>query len=284
MPSNVHTDLLCNEVEDIFNREVFGKSINNETGQWKIPMEDHVLTKVSFSNTQARHVCKNLHRILPFICKNLSSEESQKWARAVDLYCQSMQLLRARHHFTIERVLEFQKTVDDFMDLWHILTGRDGFGNYMHALDVGHVGEQLLAFGNLYRYSQQGWEALNKKFKHSFFYNTCRGGGRHGVQSKILSIMYMFLREMFWRFGWAEEFFSKYIYPKVEGEEFHVNMDNCYDRPKKLDDTQIETIAKAIVDLGDEFDVMGSEVAPELQDILDNMDPEEYNRIIEAFE
>ena len=61
-------------------------------------------------------------------------------------------------------------------------------------------------------------------------------------------------------------------------------MDNCYDRPKKLDDTQIETIAKAIVDLGDEFDVMGSEVAPELQDILDNMDPEEYNRIIEAFE
>ena len=73
MTSNVHTDLLCNEVDEIFNRKVFGKSITNETGQWKILMENHVLTKVSFSNTQARHVCKNLHRILPFIGEHLSS-------------------------------------------------------------------------------------------------------------------------------------------------------------------------------------------------------------------
>lgn len=118
------------------------------------------------------------------------------WKEVVIYYCTTMKLLRARHHFDEVRVLEFQESADKFYDLWLKLCGRDGVGNYMHSLGAGHVGEQLQKFGNLYRYSQQGWEAVNKKVKKVFFNQTSMGGGWHGGSSKIKPIMYLFLREV----------------------------------------------------------------------------------------
>ena len=41
----------------------------------------------------------------------------------------------------------------------------DGMTNYKHALCTGHMVYFLLTNGNLYRYSQQGWEALNCRLK-----------------------------------------------------------------------------------------------------------------------
>ena len=105
-------------------------------------------------------------------------------------------MLRARYDFDLGRVLDFQFCVDNFMDLWHKLTGRDGIGNYFHLLDVGHVADQLLMHGNLYKYLQQGWEAVNKKAKKIFLTKTAMGGGTGGF-GKLLTILLLFLREMF---------------------------------------------------------------------------------------
>ena len=81
----------------------------------------------------------------------------------------------------------------------------------MHLLDVGHVSDQLKLHSNLYRYSQQGWEAVNKKARKVYFTKTAMGGGSKSV-GKLLPILEMFLRELFWRFGWADEFFLKHVY------------------------------------------------------------------------
>ncbi len=68
--------------------------------------------------------------------------------------------------------------------------------------------------GNLYKYSQQGWESLNEKFKLSFFNHTQRGGnfGSEAAEherSYLKSIYMFFQREILWMSGVAEQHFSK---------------------------------------------------------------------------
>ena len=71
----------------------------------------------------------------------------------------------------------------------------------------------LRRYKNLYKYSQQGWEALNQKIKHYYFNNTDMGGcigGKHGegqTGRHTLPLMKMFQRCVMWRTGLGEAFF-----------------------------------------------------------------------------
>ena len=152
----------------------------------------------------------------------------------------------------------------------------------MHMLDVGHVCDSLLIEGNLYRFSQQGWEAINKKFRKIFFNQTAMGGGRGGSNSKLLPVFYFFLREMYWKFGWADNFFTKYVYPRAEGAEYtKLNIRDCYDRPTKLNNHQIELIAKALVAY--DPSVEGFDDSEAFAEILESVSEEEEQRILNAF-
>ena len=133
-------------------------------------------------------------------------------------------MLNARHHFSHEKVLSVQKKIDEFFDVWKKQTSEDGYGNYMHSLDVGHVCDNLEDVGNLYRLSQQGWEVVNKKVKKVFFNQTAMGGGHNGPTSKLLPVFYLFLRKMYWKFGWADDYFKNHVYPRAEGEEYIRNL------------------------------------------------------------
>jgi hypothetical protein len=46
--------------------------------------------------------------------------------------------------------------------------GVEGITNYLHMLGSGHIKYYMEIHGNLYKYSQQGWESLNAKYKHFF--------------------------------------------------------------------------------------------------------------------
>jgi hypothetical protein len=48
--------------------------------------------------------------------------------------------------------------------------------NYIHIIGSGHLSYFGKKYGNLYRFSQQGWEAMNKLLKHFYFNNTNHGG------------------------------------------------------------------------------------------------------------
>ena len=79
--------------------------------------------------------------------------------------------------------------------------------NYFHLLHAGHYSYFLLRYGNMYRYSQQGWENLNGRLKRIFHHNTQKGGGRGG-SSKFLPVVYTLAREMLWRFGYLDGLFK----------------------------------------------------------------------------
>ena len=65
---------------------------------------------------------------------------------------------------------------------------------------------------NLYKYSQQGWESLNSKFKQVYFRHTQRGGNygcntEENERTHLCSIMKAFQREVLWISGEAENHF-----------------------------------------------------------------------------
>jgi hypothetical protein len=82
--------------------------------------------------------------------------------------------------------------------------GDEGVTNYLHMLASGHIMEYLFKYKNLYRHSQQGWEALNHLLKTFYFRRTGRGGGKY-KRHKLLSIGRWLQRRMLWLCGWDED-------------------------------------------------------------------------------
>lgn len=120
--------------------------------------------------------------------------------------------------------------------------------NYFHFIVAGHFSYYLLKFENLYKYSQQGWERVNGKAKQTYNHATQKGGGKGG-SSKLLPIVYTFLRELLWRFGHGDELFKKHddeelTYGKIQKQ--HI-----------ADDKEIDLLVRTILNLGSEEDIFG---------------------------
>ena len=259
MPDTQSKENLVTEIESIMNKDVLVKkngNIKNSQGQWKVPLgTGHQLQEVSFSNRYARRVVKNLNLLLPVCTGNMAAETQVKWKKSIELYKLSMEQVRSRNHFNEPRLLSFQKTVDDFADLWLDLNGKHALSNYMHDLFSGHVFYFLKRYGNLYRYSQQGWEHIMGILKRTYHHSTAKGGGKGG-SSKLKPLVFALLRQQFWMFGHGDDFFKNHVYPR-EGEyiELDVLQKKTYRQPEKLTDSEIKILARAIIDMGTDDDM-----------------------------
>jgi len=74
--------------------------------------------------------------------------------------------------------------------------GKEVVTNYIHMLGSGHINYYMKAYGNLYKFLQQGWESLYENIKLAFFNHT-QCGGNFGTnvteQEKLyLKTIYMF--------------------------------------------------------------------------------------------
>jgi hypothetical protein len=79
-------------------------------------------------------------------------------------------------------------------------------------IGAGHLTYYLTKYRNLYKFSQQGWEAMNKKLKYFYFHNTNHGGcgGRKaGALSgdHVLPLMRLMQRSIMWTVGLGDTFF-----------------------------------------------------------------------------
>jgi hypothetical protein len=106
---------------------------------------------------------------------------------------------------SLDEVQEFQRYVDLFYNEYVELVGRRGITNYFHMLGSGHVAEYLLACGNLYIHSQQGWEAFNSFVKVFYFRRTNRGGGRSSECNRTRQMARRFGRRLIWMSGFTYE-------------------------------------------------------------------------------
>jgi hypothetical protein len=88
---------------------------------------------------------------------------------------------------------------------------RSRSGDQLHPKDgTGHLVYYFHKYRNLYRFLQQGWEALNQKIKKYYFNNTQRGGHVFGGELKqghLKPLWLFFSRYNMWRTGHGCAFF-----------------------------------------------------------------------------
>ena len=89
-----------------------------------------------------------------------------------------------------------------------------GVTNYLHLIGAGHLLYYLKQYGNLYRLSQQGWEALNKLIK-SHYHSKSNHGGCLGTKSgdmvrgkHLLPTANLITRRLCWLTRIGQEYFE----------------------------------------------------------------------------
>jgi hypothetical protein len=202
-------------IQSIVNTRILGSVVRPK--QWKVPLSEKkdAVNKVSLSNKKTRLYVDNIYHLINFV---FASEEDRQlketWTKMIQDYTQAMQLLRKKSEYTEQDIDQFQLLIDDFFMAYIEKSGagKEGVTNYIHMLGSSHIQYYMRTHGNLYKYSQQGWESLNEKFKLSFFNHTQRGGnyGSHVAENErsyLKSIFHFFQREVLWVSGVAEQHF-----------------------------------------------------------------------------
>ena len=119
-------------------------------------------------------------------------------------------------------IYSFQDKVDEYYEKWINLTGQNGMTNYIHFLGSGHVAYYLFKYRNVYRFSQQGFEAMMGKIKAIYHRCTSRGGNGSAKQTRshILQVAHFVLCMMMWHSGVGDNYFrQKYGNKIVDGAE-----------------------------------------------------------------
>jgi hypothetical protein len=193
------------------NREIFGRSEMHaeDASGWKVPMTvEGKLGEINLSNTQARDFLNNFDKLIDVCLEGHANEDLvYEWKDMMVMYVTLLDQLESKEKFSFEDVCRFQRDADDFCSVYISLTGRAGMTNYFHLLHSGHYSYFLRKYGNLYRYSQQGWENVNSVSKRTYHRNTARGGGPKG-SSKLKPILYRLARGMLWRCGYLDGLFN----------------------------------------------------------------------------
>ena len=234
------------KVEEVVNRDMLGRKDYKHDPAWRFPLTEDKkqLGDVKLSNNRARDFAKGFSHLVEVCTDGYDDFMRTTWMDACTRFRKVTEMVDSRYEFEFEDVAEFQLAADEFCDAYFTVTGRDGMTNYTHCLKAGHFSWFLLEYGNLYRYSQQGWENVNSRFKRKFFSNTQRGGGRGTVRSKLLPVFYSFLREMLWRNGMLGGYFEHL------GRDGKVNIEygkvTKIPNNKRVTDEEVEVYANTI--------------------------------------
>ena len=135
----------------------------------------------------------------------LEEADIARWKLATKYMVSALKKMRQKDDFTREQILSFQGDIDEFSQLWMQLYGHSGMTNYIHMLMSGHLSYYMFKWKNLYRYSQQGWEALNSLLKTFYYRRTQRGGATNngrGDKTKLLPIAKWLQRRLLWQCGY----------------------------------------------------------------------------------
>jgi len=203
-------------INRIVNTKVFGTPDN--PSQWECPCDrtQCELGIICLDNMKTRKIVNSIDLFLDLCIGD--AEKRMKWKHSISEYRNAMVLLRKKCDLTNAEIKQFQRHIDSFYVSWIELLSQEGVTNYIHMLGAGHIGEYLLHHRNLYKHSQQGWEAFNALLKTFFFRRTGRGGAGNkgkGKKSKIIPIARWLSRRMLWMMGYDFDRVSQELHEVV---------------------------------------------------------------------
>ena len=170
------------EMENLINMSILGTC--EDPCQWICPFDPKKkeFGPITMDNVRTRRIIDALNIIVD-VCV-IDEGRKTLWMIALNNYRISMVLLRKKEDFTNETIAAYQCHDDKFFQAWVCLWQKEGITNYMHMIGSGHLANYLYKWNNLYRFSQQGWEAMNSLIKTFFFRRTSHGGGVRGASKK----------------------------------------------------------------------------------------------------
>jgi len=195
-------------IENLINTSIIGNEINKY--QYDLPLEDDPngtgrrIGIINFENTKVRKILDNIHEIVEVSYPN--NELKTVLNTAISSYSRAFLILRKKdENYTQEELLQYKVDMNYFSSVMIKIFGRKMFTNYFHFIVSGHIYEYMKEWGNLNRYSQQGWEALNSLIKSFFFRRTNKGGGKStSKRSKLKPIGLLMQRRVLWMSGLAD--------------------------------------------------------------------------------
>ena len=211
------------KVEDIVNEGKVGQSTHQN--QWKFPInkgKDGVATEFSLKGEAGKDILAKSDRIIRVALAHHAATFRDEWNAVLLKYQEVLQFLNRRTLFSESDIITFQKLADEYSEMWARLTGRDGQTNYEHFVRSGHLSHYFFLYGNLYKYSQQGFEAMMSKIKCIYSRCTSRGGNGSEVRSHILQICHFLMRLMLWNSGHGDAYLKK-KYSGTDDAEYDEN-------------------------------------------------------------
>ena len=185
-PSEAHRfQAYVDAVQHVFNTKIWGSTF--APTHWNMPVDPQkrIILTLCLDNERCKRAIESIDWLLE-ICMR-PEQQPEEYSHCFFLYRKFFVLLRQKTEFTNTEIVNLQVAIDDWYQVWWRLEGRDGITNYVHLLASGHIADFLFRHGNLYVYSQQGWEAFNMLIKQVYFRRTARGGGR-GKRTRLVPI------------------------------------------------------------------------------------------------
>ena len=245
------TRKLCAEkIEQCMKRKVMGNEAKGTESQWTFRWKNgsKQMEKMSMGGATADKCMSGLKYIADIVFDATVDEQSgdanktrvwnetlkSQWYALADNFLPLMKLVEQHHDYSDIQVEELHTRCGTFMDQWVDMFGNTHMTNYIHIIGAGHLTYFARKYRNLYRFSQQGWEAMNQLLKHYYFNNTNHGGSfGNGGKSKdgtisgdhCLPLMKLCQRLLMWRLGHGDAYFN--------GTDKYC-LDNEFDHPHVL--------------------------------------------------
>jgi hypothetical protein len=205
-------DLFFRRIADIVNKQVLGTA-NNST-EWECATDDKrkEIGTITMDNVRTRTIIGRIELLIEECI--VVEEDKTKWLASIPKFREGMVKLRSRDDFDADAIAAFQRDIDEFFQLWVELWGLEGCTNYIHMMSSGHLSTYLFKWKNLYRHSQQGWEAFNSLLKTFYFRRTQHGGASNagrGRKSRLLPIGRWLQRRVVWLCGYDENYIESWI-------------------------------------------------------------------------
>ena len=175
------------DIERIINRTILGS--DDDPCQWMCPFDTKKkeIGPITMDNVRTRKIVDAMDTLVKFCVVDQS--RASLWGSALHNYRIAMVILCKKDDFTDDEIVSYQSHADKFFQAWIRLWQKEGVTNYIHMIGSGHIAEYLYKRKNLYRYSQQGREAMNALIKTFFFQQTSHGGGVRGDSQKSRLIL-----------------------------------------------------------------------------------------------
>jgi hypothetical protein len=120
----------------------------------------------------------------------LKTSHKDDWHEVTKKITWILTTLRQREDFTDEQIIIIGLCLDEWTVDWISLVGREGMTNYTHFMTSGHIVYYLKYWRNFYRYSNQGWEQFNSKYRYILPQNAKGGIFRHAWRIRVKNKAY----------------------------------------------------------------------------------------------